>query len=141
MRNRNWILATVGTLVIGLSGPGFAFGRGGPGLGGPERGGPGPRGLLEQLISPCRAACSDTARTCSESADSAALTCISGACSAEVTAAQSACAADRRAQPCRDAVRALRDCGDSCINTRATALGTCHEALSDCLDACDSAQE
>ncbi len=110
---------------------------------GPERGGEvrppmHPHGLLEQLIFPCKAACSNEARSCNEAADSAALTCISDACSAEIAAAQTACAAGASytASGCYDAINALQACGDSCLTQHQSDVATCFATLGDCLDAC-----
>jgi hypothetical protein len=97
-------------------------------------------GLLRELIFPCAAACSATAKSCHEAADAEALSCVSAACAVEISAAQTACADDRRSDACREAVGDLRECADSCLDTRATALAACREAFRDCIDACDSEQ-
>ena len=139
-QTRTWIAAVSGLLVLGLAVAAEAHGRGGfgGGFGGP--GFPGSGALLGRLLFPCPAACRDTAESCTATADSAALTCVEGACAAEITAAQTACKDDRRSQACRDAVNGLRECADTCLNTRRTAVGACRDALGDCLDACEAAE-
>jgi len=117
-----------------------ARGRGGRGPGGPPPRAGHSYGLLRQLIFPCGSACHDSARACHEAADNTALACVSDACSSEVGAAQAACAADHRSSDCREAVEALRDCADDCLDDRSTAVGACREALDDCVDACEDAQ-
>src|SRR5262249_2256250 len=130
------------TAIVALTAITLALAHGGPG------GGPGgfhspgaevrppraghPVGLLRQLIYPCQAACSSTAKDCNEAADSAALSCASAACPAEIQAAQTACATDSRSDACLAAVSDLRDCAGDCLDTRTTALMTCRSALTDC---------
>jgi hypothetical protein len=133
------IASTIFALIA--STPAFAHGGHGPGAGRPS----GvralhSRGVLGQLIFPCQAACTDTAQSCAESADSTATSCISSACPDEITAAQTACAADRSSDACESAVEALRDCAADCLDTRATAVGICRDALRDCNAACESDQ-
>lgn len=105
-------------------GGGGRFGAGGRG------------GLLEALIDPCRAECADTARACHEAADAEALACIGAACADQVAAAQAACAGERGQAACREAVSVLRECGESCLETRATAIAACREAHGECREAC-----
>jgi hypothetical protein len=95
--------------------------------------------VLMQLIYPCLADCSAAAGTCNDSADSTALTCISDACATEVQTAQADCAADRTSQECQDAISALRTCGQSCLETRKTAITACRDELDACRTACDAA--
>jgi hypothetical protein len=95
-------------------------------------------GLLGQLIFPCQAACVSDAQDCVDTANATALDCVSTACSTEITAAQTACAESRSSTECKTAVSALADCGESCLDTRATSLTTCRETLNDCRDACES---
>lgn len=109
------------------------------GLGRPSVGRPGhSRGLLARLIFPCQAACAETARTCGDAANSEALTCVSDDCPAEIAAAQADCAEDRRADECRDAVGALAECADSCLDTRSEAIDVCRDLVMDCRDTCES---
>src|SRR5712692_7905076 len=126
-------LAVVLTLTLAVPAwaeGGFGPPHDGPGFGPPHGGGFGPGfgprapGLLTQLIFPCQAGCSSTARDCADAADSAALTCVSGACAAEIDTAQTACAADRTSADCHDAIDALRTCAASCLTTRQSALTT-----------------
>jgi hypothetical protein len=95
--------------------------------------------VLMQLVYPCLADCSATAGTCNDSADSTALTCISDACGTEVETAQTTCAADRTSQECQDATSALRTCGQSCLETRKTAITACRDELEACRTTCDAA--
>jgi len=94
------------------------------------------RGLLGQLIFPCPAACGADAKACLDDADAAALTCISDSCASEVDAAQTACTADRSSTDCRDAVRALAECGGDCLDARASAVSDCRSTQLECHDAC-----
>lgn len=109
-----------------------------------DRGGVGGRGIsggvLQQLVFPCQAECRDAAQTCGETAESEGVTCVQSACATQVTAAQTACAADRTAQACKDAVSALRTCGESCLTTFQTAASACRDTAESCRDVCDLAQ-
>jgi hypothetical protein len=118
--------------------PGFAPGSGIGVPGAEAEGGHGrrPSSLLRRLIFPCPAACSDTARTCGQTADETALSCIAGACASEVSAAQAACGPETPTETCRTAVNALRTCAASCLESRATARSECRTAAENCLDAC-----
>jgi hypothetical protein len=148
---RYWklIVPTVAVLALTLAAPAWAHpGRGGPRGGGP-RGGAGhirPRalhlgGLLQQLLFPCDAACIDDVRDCHGTADDNALSCVTDACPTEIDAARAACTDDSTTQECRDALSALRDCSEPCLETRAGDLDVCREALSNCRDACDAGTE
>ena len=133
---RPLIASTIFALIAAA--PAFAHGGRGPGPGRPS----GvrslhSRGVLGQLIFPCQAACADTAQSCVDSADSTATSCISSACPDEVSAAQTACQADRSSDACETAVEALRGCADDCLDTRATAVAACRDALTDCHAACE----
>lgn len=124
-------------LPVWANGPG----RGGnPAMGGPHAGGPGAIGLLGQLIFPCPSDCLNTENSCSATADSTALSCIEDACATEISTAQTDCATQRASSDCRTAVTALRECAASCLDTRATSLGDCRDALDTCRAACGSAQ-
>ena len=145
MRRRKWFFAALALLLVGLTLPVWAHGfpRGGPGQDGPRfgHGGPPFGGILGRLIYPCQAACFEGSRDCFETADSEALACITAPCSTEIAAAQSACASDRRAAACHDAVHALRDCGDSCLESRDSAFSACRATVDDCRSKCDGTQE
>jgi hypothetical protein len=120
-------------LAVGFTAPAWARGAhgGGGGFGGGGH-------VFEELIFPCRAACSETARGCFETASSTASSCIASACSAQVTAAQDACKGGR-STTCRSAVSALRECGESCLDTRAGAAEACRSDRNTCVAACDAA--
>jgi len=134
MTQRKQLLVLVTTmLVMGFTAPAWARGQHGGG-GGPGHAG----GVFEELIFPCRAECSDTARSCFEEASDAASSCIASACGTQVTAAQAACKGGR-STACRDAVSAVRSCGASCLDTRATAAEACRSERNGCVAACDAA--
>lgn len=97
----------------------------------------GAKALLNQLISPCQATCFSDESSCAESAETTALGDIEAACSSEITAAQSACATDPTSKACRSAVRALRTCAKSDLQTYKSAVSTCGDNLETCLDACE----
>lgn len=135
------LMVTLTALALLVALPAWAHGR--PGLGAGKPGGERPPfagGVLGQLIFPCPAACAETVDSCVATADAAAVDCVSSACPTEVTTAQTACAEVRSSEECRDAVAALRDCGETCLDTRSTAIQACRAALSDCRDACESAE-
>jgi len=135
---RRWFVPLVCTLTLSLGAVAAAHAGPGGRPGGVGRGGLG--GLLSHLISPCPAACGDTARECVEAADAAAVACIADACSGEVATAQTACADERFSETCRGAIADLRECGSDCLDTRHTSLQVCREAFSDCRDACAAAE-
>lgn len=136
-------MAMIGAASLATAhGPGGGPGGGrGPGMGGirPSRG-ERPVGILRQLVFPCPAACNDTAKDCNETAENAALACVSAACETEIGAAQTACADDLRADACKTAFADLRECAADCLDTQATAVRACRDALATCVDACDSAE-
>jgi hypothetical protein len=134
-------LATVALMVAVSAGPVAARGPGGPGVPGFPGGGPGPHGsgssaLLERLIYPCRSACFDAARTCTDTADAAALSCVGAACASTIDTARTACDGDPLTDDCRTARSALKTCPQACLTTRNDAAGTCRTTADDCLDAC-----
>lgn len=93
-------------------------------------------GLLQRLIFPCEADCHEEARDCVDEADTAALDCVAAACATEVEAATAAC--ETKDETCRDAVSALRECGTTCLETRATEIETCRSDFGTCADACSA---
>jgi len=135
--NQGLIIVLVGLFMLS-----FSFGqaawansdRGGGGRGGLSG------GVLQQLVFPCQTECRDSARDCVDTAESEGVTCIQSACATQVKAAQTACAADRTAQACKDAVSALRTCGDSCLTTFQSATTACRDTEQSCRAACDVAQ-
>jgi hypothetical protein len=136
-RMQKLLVASVALFMLSLGFSHVAWARGDHGgVGG--RGFPG--GVLQQLIFPCQAECRDSAQACGETATSEGVTCIQSACTTQVQAAQTACAADRTAQVCKDAVGALRTCGESCLTTFQTAASACRDTAESCRDACDLAQ-
>lgn len=144
-RHRPWMMTALALLMLGLTIPAGARGpgRGGPGAAGLP--GPGPEGgfaggVLEQLISPCRAGCLATARDCRDAAETSVLSCVQDVCATEITTAQSACATDRTSQSCQDAVSALRTCAQTCLETFHDAVTACRDALGVCRDTCDTTQ-
>jgi hypothetical protein len=141
--NRMWIMAPLALLTLSLHVPAGARGPSPRGFGPPGFAGPGHAdrfagGLLERLVSPCRAGCLDTAHACYGTAETTALTCVQAACTAEIEAAQSACATDRTSPACQEAVSDLRMCGDTCLDTLQAAVTVCRDALGVCRDTCDS---
>jgi hypothetical protein len=139
--------AFVAVLTISLAAGAWARGPSRGGLAGrvpaprfvpPRPGAVHSHGLLAQLIYPCPTDCLNTARVCYDAADTAALACVSSACPTEIQAAQTACADDRRSESCQDAVGALQDCADTCLDTRAAEVDECRDDLSDCRDACET---
>src|SRR5262245_2214589 len=97
------VAATLGAAILSAAAPVEARGRGG--FGAP--GAPGPRGgpsgaLLERLLFPCRAACLDAGRSCTDGADATAVTCTEGACAAAIETARMACADELASEECRD---------------------------------------
>ena len=141
-RNRK-LLVGLGLLGLTAAVPVWAHGFGGPeggsGFGRPGRGPGG--GVLERLISPCRAACGDTAKSCGEAAEATAVTCAQNSCAGDVSAAQSACAADHTSDACHGAVRQLHDCiAAPCLEPLHASLSACRDALGTCREGCATAQ-
>jgi hypothetical protein len=136
------LIAPLAVVTLGVAAVAWGHGFGRGGFGGPEgpggHGGPpgGPRGLFQRLVFPCQTGCFDTAKTCFEPTESAVDSCVTAACAAQITAAQSACQADRRSSDCRTALGALRTCAQPCVDSEASAVSTCRDALDTCLNAC-----
>src|SRR5262249_58492074 len=106
--------------------PVAARGPAGPGFPGE---GPGPHGfgssaVLDQLIYPCRSACFDAARTCTDTADAAGLTCVEAACGSTIHTARSPGASCPSTADCSTARDALRTCAQACLTTRNDAAGS-----------------
>jgi len=127
-------MIALGLLSMGMSGSVWARGDsdGAAGRGGFLG------GVLQELVFPCQAACRNAAEDCIEPLKADAVTCVQDACATQVQAAQTACAADRTAQACRDAVRAVRTCGESCLTTLQTGVAACRDTDQSCRDACDT---
>ena len=142
--NHTWVVATLSLLMLGLAVPTRAREPSRGGFGPPGFAGPRPAGgfagrVLERLVSPCRAGCLETMRTCHDTAETDVLSCAQEACATEIETAQSACATDRTSQACRVAVNALRSRGDACLETFQDEVTACRDALDVCHDACESA--
>lgn len=136
-KSQRLLVVIAALFVLSLSVNESAWARG-------DRDGAGHRGfsggVLQQLIFPCPAECRDSAQDCVEAAEGEGISCIQTACATQIQAAQTACATDRTAQVCKDAVSALRTCGDSCITTLQTGTSACRDTQESCREACDLVQ-
>ncbi len=127
------LIITLGLLSMGMSGSVWArgdsdsVGRGGV-LG----------GVLQELVFPCQAACRNAAEDCIEPLKTDAVACVQDACATQVQTAQTDCAADRTVQACRDAIRAVRACGELCLATFQIGVAACRDTDQSCRDACDT---
>lgn len=97
-------------------------------------------GVLQQLVFPCQATCHESARDCTEPLETEAVASVQSSCATQVSTAQTACAADRRATACRDALTALRACGESALTSLQTGIAACRDTQASCIDACETAQ-
>src|SRR5262245_1612982 len=140
MTKTSGALAALPLILAAMAAPVAGRGPGGPGPGFPG-GGPGPHGfgsgaLLERLIYPCRSACFEAARTCTDTADTPALSCAEAACASTIDTARTACASDPSTDDCRTARDALLTCAQACLMTRNDAASTCRTTGDECPDAC-----
>jgi len=136
-KSQKLFVALVALFMLSLGFSQAAWARGERG-GAERRGFPG--GVLQQLIFPCQTECRDSARDCVEGAESEGVTCIQGACATQIQSAQTTCATDRTSQACKDAVSALRTCGDSCLATLQSDVTACRDTEQSCREACELAQ-